>query len=635
MNPFFINKKKSLEKPSIVLAMDVSESMLNSQDSALFQASYQKIVEDLNVGLKSQFDVDFLSFDHQIYENEKFSFTGKRTDIGSLLSYVEDKYYMLNLSAIVLLSDGQNNQGISPDYISQKMGVGIYPVVFGDTSAMQDLAIQELYYNKIVRQGTTFPLQVVIQAEGMIAEQIIVQIEHRGVVIEKKSVDISSHSYNKEISFELEAKESGLQGYTVRLVSKVNEKNEVNNVSSFYVQMVESGNQVLILGSSPHPDLGAMASALRSVDGYEVDVRTLNDYPINLQKYQLIILHGLPSNDERSRKILADTQLKTKALWYILSTATDFNQFNQEDISWEISNPNGVYEYAQPRFNDQFTSFQLPFNWSNPLATFPPLYVPFSNYTSKEKSEVMLWQSIRGFESENPLQIFWSKGKRKLALLTGEGLWKWRMYNFQSSGNHDLFNTFVSRSARYLLTGTYDDRFNIQYRNVYNETDLIEWDAQLYNQAYESVSDGQISLEITDLNGHVFPYQFSPETAGYHVNLNYLTAGEYSFEAQAKMLDTVLVEKGKFVVNAWNMEQSKINANNALLTRLAQTSGGEVFYPSQIDLLIKNLNSQPEFKPRASYQQKLINLIDIKWLVVILILLLSSEWILRKRNGTY
>ena len=635
LNPYFIKKTKILEKPKIVVAVDVSESVTHSQDSLLIEQSIEQNLFLIKEELSEQFDIDVLTFDHKTYEDEQISFNGKRTDIGQLLQYVNDKYYMLNLSALIILSDGQNNQGLSPEYALQSQSTEIYPIIYGDTLAISDLSIAMLYFNKVVRQDSKFPVEVIVQAEGLLNEKVIVQIEHKGKVVASKPLLISKDSYTKEVKFEIDSKTKGLQSFTARLVSEGHEKNHTNNTSKFYVQVVESGNKVLVLGHAPHPDLGAIASALRTTDGYSVSIKTLNDYPFKIDDYQLIIMHGLPSLDERSRRIFSQEALKNKAIWYIVSSSTDMTTIAEQNLAWEIANPNGVYEHVEPYYNEDFTSFLWPAKYSNNIEQFPPLYAPFSSFQSLSKSDVMLWQSIRGFQTNMPLQSFWSRGVKKYGLLSGEGLWKWRIYNYQEFANHELFNSFVTRVSSYLLTGVYDDHFNISYKNVYHETELIEWEAQVYNQAFEPITNAKLSIDITDEDGHTYPYQFSANATAYSLNLDYFEPGEYSFSALAETTDTIYKESGHFVVNAWNMERSSMGANQKLLKRLARLSNGKVFFPSQVEQLNQFLLNRADFKPRSSFTQKLINLIDIKWLAFIIILLLAIEWVLRKRNGAY
>ena len=635
LNPYFIQKTKTLEKPKIVVAIDASESMLNSSDSLKVTHSINHQLEQIKKDLSAQFDIDILSFNSRTYSGYQHSFTGKRTDIGQMLKYVSDKYYMLNLSALILLSDGQNNQGLSPEYSIENQSFEIYPVIFGDTSSSPDFEIKKIFYNNIIRQNGQFPIDVMVQSIGFKNKQFTIQVEHQGKVIASKVLKVAKDKFTKEVNFDLFSDEKGLQSYTVRVLSNEKEKNNINNVSKFYVQFVKTGNKILLLANAPHPDLGAIASALRTSDSYSVDVKTLNDFPFKIDDYQLIIMHGLPSVDERSKSIFADKLLKNKSIWYIMSTTTSNSELAKQEIAWHLSTSKGNFEHVEAIYEDDFTDFQWSRKYRNKMNEFPPIYAPFASFQKVKKAEVMMWQSMRGFQSEKPLLSFWSKGFRKYALLSGEGIWKWRIYNYQSFGNHDLFNDLINTISKYLLTGVYDDYFNISYQNIYNETDVIEWEAQVYNQAFELIPEAEINVDIQDSYGHVYPYQFTAQSATYSLNLDYLEPGEYSFTAKATTKDTSYIEKGNFVVNAWNMEQSKMGAKRELLEHLATISSGKTYMPSQLEKLDEYLRNRPDFKPRSSFTQKLINLIDIKWLAILIIILLSMEWGLRKRYGSF
>jgi len=635
LNPYFVNKTKVLEKPQIVVAVDISESMYASADSLEILESVNGNIEKIKTSLSHQFDIDVLSFDGKTHEENQPTVLGKRTDIGQLLYYVRDKYYMLNMSALILLSDGQINQGINPEYAYQNQSFGIYPLIYGDTNQNVDIAIQKLYYNSIAKQNAKFSLDVVIQAKGMSKELITVDISHQGRIISSKKIKISTNDFTKEINFELDIKGDGLQGVTVNIRSDVKEVNSQNNSSKFYVQMVETGQKILVLGSAPHPDLGALASALKTADGFEVNVKTLNDYPFSCDDYQLVILHGLPSADQRSDRLFSGNDLKNKALWYLLSTSTDYNRLNRQDLAWQVEDPKGNYEHTEAIYRQDFSSFKWDGSSQSEIENFPPLYAPFSNYKSVYKSDVMLWQSIRDFQTDRPLLSFWTKDLRKYALLSGEGLWKWRIHDFQSKKNHELFNSFVVRVSNYLLTGAYDDNFTISYENVYHETDRIEWNAQVYNHAFETIEDAAVSVELTNESGDVYSHQFTAGNAAYSLNLDYLKSGAYSFEAIAKTNDTSYVETGKFVVDAWSLEQTDLSANTDLLQRLASISHGKTYDKHQVADLNNYLLSRDDFKPRYSISQKLINLIDMKWMALLLLILVSLEWFLRKRGGSY
>lgn len=624
-----------MQKPVLVVAIDESESMLNVADSLTISNSIQSKIDLMEKELSDIYEIDFLSFHHDIIENPLLSFNGKRTDLGKLLSYTSDKYYMLPITGLVLISDGQNNLGNSPLQYVENESISVFPLVYGDTTVPSDVFIDAVYHNKVVKQDAPFPIDVNIQAQGFMGETLRIRIEKEGRLLKEKELKINSDNFNKEMRIEVEASGQGLQSYSVRIPQLEGEQNVLNNQSDFYVQILESGNKILVLGHSPHPDLGALASALRKVDGFEVDVKTLMDYPLSIADYQLLILHGLPSMDERSKRIFNQEGLKNKALWYIWSSSTDFTQLSLNDFPWERSNTISGFEYAEISANPDFPNFKMPHNWVQTYQSYPPLYVPFVKLQSLRKNDILFSQNIRGYESGEVLLGLWSKASLKRAYLAGEGLWKWRIYSYKSTNSHEEFNTLINRTASYLLTGVYDDRFSLQYQSVYNETDLIEWEAQVYNQAFETITEADVSVLITDQTGAEYSYQFSAEGNGFQAEFGYLKAGEYAFQAQAQLSDTLLVENGHFVIEAWNMEQSRTGSDWQLMSQLANKSGGKVYIESQGAELVEELKNRPDAALRYSYIQKIINFIDLKWLAFFLIALLSAEWILRKRFGSY
>ena len=66
---------------------------------------------------------------------------------------------------------------------------------------------------------------------------------------------------------------------------------------------------------------------------------------------------------------------------------------------------------------------------------------------------------------------------------------------------------------------------------------------------------------------------------------------------------------------------------------LAESSEGLLFYPSQSDELIRALLEDPDFIPVEKSETKKISLIDQRWLLALIVLSLSIEWIIRKYRG--
>jgi hypothetical protein len=631
LNVFFFNQEKQPQKPVLAVVVDASESMIKNADSATLAESMNAKLQQFRSELEESYQIDFLGFHQEVFEQPSLKFDGKRTDLGQVFRYLNDKYYMLPLEAAVVFTDGQNNQGINPLYQMEAGALKVYPVMIGDTLNPSDAFVDQVFYNKVVKQKADFYVDVVLQVQLLEGENIRVLLKKQNRVVAEKEVQIASGNESKEIRFELNEQSSGLKRYIVEIVTNTPEKNLENNSADFYIQVVESGQKVLIVGNNPHPDLGAIASALKTIDGIEVDVKTLNDFPFQIKEEQLIILHGLPSIDERSKVLFSQQEIQNKALWYIGATSTDLNH---SDFPFIVEKMSG-YEYAEPSPVAGFNDFLLPGNWVSDFSDYPPLYTTFAQLTAKFPMSSFFTQRIRGYESGEMLWGFWEDKGMTKSFLAGEGIWKWKLHNYQTDGNHIQFNDLIKRVSKYLLTGTYNDRFNLQFQRSYNETDRVILEAQVLNKAFENITTADVSLSLKDEQQNEYPYQFSPLNDRYSLDLGYLKSGIYSFEAQAKTADTNLFESGTFVVESWNMEAYRTGANRELLQQMASLSNGKAYHFSETNQLISDLKQNTGAALRYTYIQKIINLIDIKWLLLLLVSLLTTEWFLRKYFGGY
>ena len=61
----------------------------------------------------------------------------------------------------------------------------------------------------------------------------------------------------------VEAKSPGTRAFEVRCAVGLREQITRNNVSTFYVDVLDRRRRVLLCGEAPHPDLGAVVRALR------------------------------------------------------------------------------------------------------------------------------------------------------------------------------------------------------------------------------------------------------------------------------------------------------------------------------------------------------------------------------------
>jgi hypothetical protein len=83
------------------------------------------------------------------------------------------------------------------------------------------------------------------------------------------------------------------------------------------------------------------------------------------------------------------------------------------------------------------------------------------------------------------------------------------------------------------------------------------------------------------------------------------------------------------------LERAQPVANHGLLFQLANDNNGKLYYPHQLDELASVLKEGQGMVPIRHEKAQITELIHNKWLFVLVILLLTAEWILRKHNGAY
>ena len=124
---------------------------------------------------------------------------------------------------------------------------------------------------------------------------------------------------------------------------------------------------------------------------------------------------------------------------------------------------------------------------------------------------------------------------------------------------------------------------------------------------------------------------FSLVNNSYQVSIEGLTSGDYSYQVSVK--NQLIKKNGRFKITEFEIEEQFVNANTAKLQKLASNNKGQLFYSNQITSLLDDLTADPTYFTiqKSSISKK--NLIEWKWILVLLVLFLSLEWFIRKYYG--
>jgi hypothetical protein len=399
--------------------------------------------------------------------------------------------------------------------------------------------------------------------------------------------------------------------------------------------VLESKQKILILSDGNHPDIGAIKNTLQLQQSFDVSVFTSEPYPNDLSEFNLLILNQLPSSSKSAADILDKAKNNRLPVLFIVGNKTFLPQLNALNSGITITPLAGSGEEAQPVYNFNFSTFNLSEDFIEMAPKLPPLQVPFADYELNAEITPLFYQKLKSIETGKPLIATGTDSGRKTGFIVGEGIWRWRLFDYYSHQNHNRFNELINQLVQYMALRENEDNFILDFKPVYSEIEEVAINAEVYNDAFERASSAEVSIVLKNNNNEDFSFIFDADGDDYSLNAGNLPKGDYFFQAEAKIGNDTFTEEGSFTVIPVNVERIETQASHNLLYQLSAQSGAEFYLPYQSSELIATLKNSNQLKASVYYQEMVDELLNLKWLVFVFIGLLGMEWFLRKYWGIY
>ncbi len=627
LNPLIKSSSSYTEKPIIIIAADNSASVTKNKDSVFYKNEFTALLHKFSNALSDKYDIHFVKFSNTVQEDTVLDFSGKETNISTLFAEIQNNYEGKNVGAVVLSSDGLYNTGNNPVYSIERSNYPVFTVAIGDTTLQRDALVKKVNHNQTAYIGNQFPIEVQVQATDLQGKDAVVSILHGGKKIGEQAIKYASINHTVVLNFLLNADKAGLQRYDA-IVSVVDgEQNKTNNTMPFVVDVIDKREKIIVLAAAPHPDISALKQAIGANQSYEVDVILAENFNSSLKPYSLVILHQIDWKNPASKKIAAEIAThKTSVLQFAKS---DFWAFQAVRLSGTSTRFNEV----EPVLNNGFALFTVSNELKNYIKEFPAVSSVLSTYKVATGATVLIKQQIGQVQTENPILVFADEGGKKSALFCGDGLWRWRLRDYADHDNSNLFDELIQKTVQYLSVKADKSFFKVFTKRIINENEPVEFDAEVFNPSYELINEPEVSLIITNADKKQFSYVFSKANNAYHLNAGNFPPGDYSYESKVKINNQLYIQKGEFAVKPLLAEFTSTTANHALLYTISKKTGGQLFYPKQLNDLQKKLMESENIKTLVHEQRQVNDFINLKILFFILLVFLSMEWFIRKYNG--
>ena len=318
----------------------------------------------------------------------------------------------------------------------------------------------------------------------------------------------------------------------------------------------------------------------------------------------------------------------------MLGAQANLQDFNTTQHAVKVyDNSNQLQEvFAIPL--PEFSAFTLSDSAKQKISLFPPLLAPFGNYTSSPTNQVLFKQKIGDIATSYPLLSFTDEGGRRIGLLLGEGLWRWQLAEYKAAGNHHAMEELLDQSVQYLTANANHQQFRVYLaKSVFDEGEDVIINAELYNDALELINTPDVKIDLTAHSGKKYSFLFTRNGQSYQLDAGTLPVDEYSYIASTKLGGKTFTANGQLTVKALNLETRQSAANHQLLNNIAKQSGGQMLLPSQMDKLADLIKKNNNIKTIVYEGKHYDDLVAIKWIFVLILVLLSAEWFMRKREG--
>ncbi|MFC0515645.1 hypothetical protein ACFFGT_15605 [Mucilaginibacter angelicae] len=633
ISPLVKSVKYEPQKPLVLIAQDNSSSINTFKPAGFNSPAFVDDLAKLKQELGDKYDVQEFNFDKDLHPGLSKSFGGKQTDIAGALHQLNDRFTNQNIGALVLATDGLYNQGNDPQYEARNIKTSIYSVALGDTTAKRDLLIGNVNYNKTAFLGNDFVIEVLATAYQSKGENMSLSVTEDGKQVYTQNIPVTGTDFKKIIPIKLNAAKKGLRKYNISIAPVKNELSTQNNTETIYVEVLDARQKVLLLYNGPHPDLTVIKQAIETNKNFEVKASSLADAAtIKPADYSLIILYQLSAGEYPPVKsFIAKSKMP---VWYIIGSQSNLQAINSEQNTVHISAGRAETQEVMPLPANDFTAFTLSDSARKKIAALPPLIAPFGSYGTAAGTSVLLRQEIGAVATTYPLLAFGDEGGRRIAVLTGEGLWRWQLAEYQNYGNRNATDELLSQTVQYLTANANRQRFRVYpARNVFDEGENVILNAELYNDALELINTPDVKIELKSTAGKNYSFLFTRTGQSYQLDAGALPIGEYTYNASAQNGKQEFKATGQFTIKPLNLETRQSAANHTLLNALSKQSGGQMLKPSQLGQLADLIRKNENIKTVVYEDKHYSDLIDMKWLFALILLLLSTEWFLRKREG--
>lgn len=657
------------EKPVVAVLLDNSASMI-IQDSYgergdslravaryLSGGAFDPSLRSAGAAHNDSLDVRLFSFDlaARAWNGDSLRFETDGSDLGRAIAVAIDSLSGKNLQALVLVSDGIYNQGTNPLLAARNSPAPIYTVLVGDSTAPKDLAVRRVQTNQITYVDKKLPVEAVLWQNGFDGQTALLSVSDGERVLAQRTISLGKSGFEQKETLEITARQAGEFNFTVSVQALEGEVTGRNNRQMVRVRVLKSKIKVLAMAGAANFDRRTLSFVADQLKDYQFTFLTekgpgqyfeqsFRDAQPDSQ--DVLIFYGFPtrnSDPAQLRELMRQVSNRRIPVWWFITRDTDAGKLREFEslLPFQAAGPLSPIENQFARLSSGgrlHPATRLDENESvngQLWRELPPLQI-YRGIKMRSGGQALLELDPRPGEAVprdlDPAICFaYRQNEIKHLVFNGANFSNWH-FQLQEDPARDRFLVqFMERAIRWLANR--DDIHQIQIaplQQIYNVGEPVTFSGQVYDEFYNPISDARVVATVSSDTLNYSDEMIAEGNGFYRQTFSGLPEGEFSYRVEARRNDKPIgARTGKFTVNPFFLEFQQIPANAALMRQIARETGGTAYLPGEFTRQFPG----KKLESRVQYTFSEYFLWNYWYWLAALILLLGTEWFLRKRWG--
>lgn len=619
----------------------------------------------------------------RINDQGEFSADANASSLEQALRQTADQLGGLPLSAVLMISDGADNANSDPlvsarDFAARE--IPVFTLGVGQERIPRDLAITQVSAANTILDNSVFDVQVDVNHSGYSGRQVTLRVMDGETEVTSRQLTLGADDSSQRVTLEITPERREPVLYELRIDPLDGEIVSQNNRYQFLVDNSERPPlNILYVEGHPRNEFKfirrategdnslRLASYLRTGPGrfYRQGINSPlelnNGFPTrreDLYQYEAVIMGDIGRDfftddqlvmlqdfvAERGGGLLVAGMLDDAFVDSVLADIMPVTLVRSDTLPGFLQ---GGIRRGPHATGELFTPRLTPSGEFSPLlrldsddginrrqwGELPTLQGIYVTGRPKPGATVLMEHPSLQFQNQAlPLMATQRYGSGRSMSINTASTWRWQMLMPAADESHERLwrqmLRWLAQDALERVTVNFDKTF-------YNVGDTVNVSVKVLNERYEADNNASLWLQRTDPLGNA-----SDIAMEWDINQDgtYVSRFEVDEEGVYRVLVDVASAAGTgletekpaaFVVTPSLREFNNAGRDAGLLARIAESGGGRYYDISEASQLLTEIDRVPGAYSREVQE----DLWDKPWLLALLVLLMSADWMARRYRG--